>query len=299
MRTLIYFYYVFGKLVLILLYRGLPVKGRFARLLKLDVENKIIFAPTVKKVHKIKPELRGKYKVVRLFTKDCVRLYSWFIEPNGDKPVVIFCHGQSENISKWQDCAIFLRELGYGALFLSYRGHYKSAGTPSEKGLYEDARCAISYLNEKGYSCENIVIWGRSLGTSIPCQMALEFGLKGIILESSILDIKSAAISLSKMYLGALNFKGVKAFVSEMFKDINFLQTFDNCKKIKDVKCPILILHSKLDVKIDYSVAEKMHSLNKTSELYLCDWGSHNTNDWCFDRIKQFLSNINIPKNSN
>lgn len=294
MKTLVYFYFITNKLLLIILYSILPKNSKFFSYLKFKIENNIFFSPRIKKIYPIKKELLGKYKPIRLVTSDCVKLYSWFIEPTTNKPIILFCHGQSESISKWQDTAIFLEKSGYGALFLSYRGHYRSAGFPTEKGIYTDADAAISFLKTKGYDTKDIIIWGRSLGSSIPCEMALKHDLKGIILESAIFNIKTAAMSLAEMYLNRSNLNLLKPYLMNIFEKAEFKQNFENHKKIDKIQCPICIVHSKNDIKISFKIAEELHSINKKSKLYISEDGSHDTNDWCFDEVTNFIESLSL-----
>lgn len=292
MYRFLYIYSVLNKLLLIFLHISLPKKGFFFRKIRDKIENNLFFSPRIKKIYPLRQELIGKFQPVRLITKDCVKIYSWFIEPKENKPIVIFCHGQSENISKWQEAAIFLESLGYGALFLSYRGHYKSAGKPSEKGIYQDAVTAIDFLLNKGYSTKDIIIWGRSLGSSIPCEMALKYDLKGIILESAILDIKSAAVSITNWYLVQMNLPFLNKAIEDYIRKIDFNQKFSNGKKVQNIACPILILHSKKDAKINYNAANELYNLNQNAHFYLCEEGSHDEIDWGLGKIGEFLNNL-------
>lgn len=280
------------KFFQILVYFVLPKKGKFFTKLRLKLENRIVFSPRIKKVYPICPELLGKFEVLKLITTDLVKLHAWFIEPDEKKPIVVFCHGQSENISKWQNVATFLKSNGFGALFLSYRGHYKSAGLPSEAGIYEDARCAISFLVERGYKSQDIIFWGRSLGSSIACEMALSYSFKAVILESPIYNIHYAAVTMANMYMNRVGLGFLSDVVCRFVSKMQFLQKFDNAAKISAIKSPILIMHSKNDIKIPYHVSEQLAALNPTSSLYLCEDGSHNTNDWCLDKVKDFIENL-------
>lgn len=297
MKALVYFYFITNKLLLLVLYSLLPKRGKFSAYLKFKIENNIFFSPRIKDVYPIKPELRGKIEPVRFMTGDCVKLYSWFIKPKEDKPVILFCHGQSENISKWQDTAIFIEKSGYGALFISYRGHYRSAGMPTEKGIYTDAEAAISFLKTKGYESKDIVVWGRSLGSTVACEMALRHNLKGIILESAIFNIKTAAMSLTELYLTKSNLPFLRKYLTNIFEKAEFEQKFENNKKIGKIDCPILILHSKNDIKIPYKIAEALHSENKQSKLCISECGTHDTNDWCFYEVKKFIKNLSLESN--
>ncbi len=292
MKKLLYIYFIASKFLFLIVYSLIPREGKFYNYLRLKLENRIIFSPRIKSIYPIDKELLKDIEVVKIMTPDCVKLHSWFFRPQNNNPVIVFCHGQSENISMWQDTAKFIKTLGYGALFLSYRGHYKSAGLPSEKGIYTDAESAIDYLNSQGIKTENTIFWGRSLGSTIVCEMARKYNLKAIIIESGITNIKSAAITLSETYLNQGNINFIKPLVSKLWNNIHFVQNFENNKKISKVECPTLIIHSTNDVKIPCCAAEELFSCKPDAKFKLMNIGCHDSNDWCYSEIEDFLAKV-------
>lgn len=51
---------------------------------------------------------------------------------------------------------------------LEYRGYGLSQGSPSEEGLYMDARAGIDYLSSRtDINTNEIIVFGRSLGKYI------------------------------------------------------------------------------------------------------------------------------------
>lgn len=57
----------------------------------------------------------------------------------------------------------------------SYRGYGQSQGRPSEKGLQEDARAALTHLSQrKDVNGARVVIFGRSLGGAVALHLAAE-----------------------------------------------------------------------------------------------------------------------------
>ena len=237
-------------------------------------------------------EVKTYSEQVRLFTKDMVKLYARFLPPEEGKPVILFFHGQSENITKWQNTFSFFRQNGYGALFLSYRGHLKSAGRPSEEGLYTDAETAMEYLIEKGFVPENIILWGRSLGSAVALQTAIKYNVKAVVLESPILDIKQAAISVFARYVKIFKFVLLRRFIKWLLESADFVQMFDNGEKIQKVKSPILIMHAKNDEKISYEQSVTLSRLNPSARFFLVDDGSHDHSEWCYDEAKNFIEGL-------
>lgn len=289
----IWYIFVVCKLFVLIWHNFLSGKSKVSRYFKIKAENFLFFSPRVYKVSYIKKEVKSSYEVVRLFTKDMVKIHAEFLEPQEGKPVVIFFHGQSENITKWQETFLFLKRQGLGALFLSYRGHYKSAGRPSEEGLYTDAETAVEYLFSKGYKAENIILWGRSLGSAVAIETALKYNVKAVILESPISNIKDAAFSVFSRYIKIFKFLILRNFIKWLILNTEYLQNFSNDEKIGRVTCPILIMHAKNDEKISFEQSEKLSRNNPSAKLVLVEKGSHDKADWCYPTIKDFIEGLN------
>lgn len=65
-------------------------------------------------------------------------------------------------------------EISYLFRLIEYRGYGLSGGTPSEKGLYIDARAAIDYLfTRHDLDHSQIVLFGRSLGGAVVSRKCL------------------------------------------------------------------------------------------------------------------------------
>lgn len=288
----IWYIFVVCKLFVLIWHNILSDSGKISRYFKIKSENFLFFSPRVYKVSYIKKEVKSSYEVIRLFTKDMVKIHAEFLEPQEGKPVVLFFHGQSENITKWQETFLFLKRQGFGALFLSYRGHYKSAGRPSEDGIYTDAETAMEYLFSKGYKAKNIILWGRSLGSAVAVQTALKYNVKAIILESPISNIKDASFSVFSRYVKIFKFIILRNFIKWLILNSAFLQNFANDEKIENVKSPILIMHAKNDEKISFEQSVKLHEKNPNSKLVLVEKGSHDKADWCYPIVKEFIEGL-------
>lgn len=288
----IWYLFVICKLFVLIWHHLLSAKSRVSLYFKKKAENFLFFSPRVYKVFYVKKEVRKVYEPVRLFTKDMVKIHAGFMEPSGDNPVVLFFHGQSENITKWQNTLLFLKTMGLGALFLSYRGHYKSAGRPSEDGIYIDAETAVEYLISRGIKEENIILWGRSLGSAVAVQTALKYNVKAVILESPIYNIQEAALSIFSRYIKIFKFIIMRRLIKWLLSTAKYVQKFANNKKIDKIKSPILIMHAKNDEKINYEQAVKLHEIKPESKLILVEDGSHDSADWCYPHARKFIEEL-------
>lgn len=139
------------------------------------------------------PQIYGlPFEVVYIKTRDKVSLHSYFIRHPEQKgscvPTFVYFHGNAGNIGgRLQNCNgiyhnlqcnillvgefrkfTFINNESLFDLFLEYRGYGLSNGSPSEKGLYIDARAAVDYLfTRHDLDHSQIVLFGRSLGGAV------------------------------------------------------------------------------------------------------------------------------------
>src|SRR6202165_872200 len=81
-----------------------------------------------------------------LQTADGEKLIAWHVPPRGEKPVVLYFHGNGGALAWRADRFRALIADGTGLLALSYRGYGGSSGSPSEAGLvrHRPAGCPVA-----------------------------------------------------------------------------------------------------------------------------------------------------------
>ena len=63
---------------------------------------------------------------------------------------LVYLHGNAGNIGhRLPNATEMVVKLRCNVLLVEYRGYGKSSGSPSEKGLYLDAKAAIHYVKRK------------------------------------------------------------------------------------------------------------------------------------------------------
>lgn len=257
------------------------------------LETRIVFYPMRKYYDEMIPELENLVEVIH-FTSEEIELNAWYIKPeNPSKPTILYCHGQAEHIAYFQKPYHVLAENGYGVFAAEYRGHGKSSGTPSEEGIYKDIEAAINYLEtEKGIKKEDIVLWGRSMGGAIAAEIATKYHFRGVILESTFTTLKDAAQYIINSGCEHPIFDAKRKFLFRLAQYIPAKQTFDTISKIHKIKSPLLIIHCKDDVIIDYRMAQKNAEKHGSARLFIAEEGSHDHSDWAYDEILNFLDNL-------
>jgi fermentation-respiration switch protein FrsA (DUF1100 family) len=169
---------------------------------------------------------------VQIMTKDGLKLTSWFDPPDDpDKPVLLFFMGDTGSFANYASEFVPFTEKGYGLFLLGYRGFGGNPGEPSEKGLYNDARAAVDWLQGKGYDLRRIVFYGHSLGTGIAVEMAIEYPAQAVVLEAPYTTLPDTV---------QMNLPMVKS--NWFMKD-----RYDNIAKIAKIKIPLLIIQGTKD----------------------------------------------------
>ena len=172
--------------------------------------------------------------------EDGTRLHAWWA-PAGKAPLAtLFLHGNAGNVTHRGMAIQHIVAAGSSVLMLDYRGYGKSAGRPTESGVYADARAAYRYVAGLGYRPEQIVIHGESLGTAVAVNLAAESQCAGLILEAPFSAGKDMAATV-------LPFAGPLLF-----------RAFDSVSKIGRVKAPVLVIHGDQDEIIPIALGRKL-----------------------------------------
>lgn len=192
-------------------------------------------------------DLRNGATETFIKTKDGETINALFY-PGPTNIAILYLHGNAGDLSSWQDVHNDLVGLGHNLLIIDYRGYGKSTGTISEAGLYADAEAAYQYLiEEKQFTPENIILYGRSIGTGVAVEMATRHKVKQLILESPYSSLKALA----------------KEKVPYLLPSLVMRFAFDNVKKINSVQCPILFFHGAIDTLIPVEHTHRLYDAFK------------------------------------
>jgi fermentation-respiration switch protein FrsA (DUF1100 family) len=167
----------------------------------------------------------------------------WHLPPRGNKPVVLYFHGNGGALRLRADRFKKLAAGGIGLIGVSYRGYGGSTGQPTEAGLIEDARAAYAFAAARYPG--RIAAWGESLGTGVAIALAAEKPVSRLILEapySSTVDIAAAQYW----------FLPVRLLMKDQFR---------SDLRIARVTAPVLIIHGDADRIIPIQYGQRLFSL--------------------------------------
>jgi fermentation-respiration switch protein FrsA (DUF1100 family) len=221
---------------------------------------KFLYCP-VREVTYTPDELGLDFENVFFRTADGLRLNGWYIPDEKREFTVLFCHGNGGNIMHRLDSINILYNLGLNCFIFDYRGYGNSEGKPSEEGTYLDAMAAYKWLREeKKISANNIIIFGRSLGGAIAAQLASKVEVKALIIES----VFTSYVDIGKKFYP---YMPVRWFARFSYQTIDY---------IKDVRCPVMIIHSRSDEIIPFEFGLELYEAANEPKEFVEIFGSHN-----------------------
>ena len=178
-------------------------------------------------------------------------IHGWWMRAN--KPsdrVLLYLHGNSQNISANLNRANWFRELGFSVLLIDYRGYGRSQGNfPNELQVYQDAAVAWNYLHEKQkIPSGQIFIYGHSLGGAIAIDLAVKQPYAGgLIIESSFTSIREMV--------------DYQSIFSIFPVDLILTQRFESIKKLPNLKMPVLFIHGSNDSTVPAFMSESLYAV--------------------------------------
>ena len=223
------------------------------------------------------PDVAGLFgaEEIELTTADGEKVIVWHVPPKGDRPVVLYFHGNGGSLA-WRANRFrsFVAD-GTGLVALSYRGYGGSTGSPTEAGLIADAEAAYAFAVAR-HPVERISVWGESLGTGVAVALAASHKIARLVLET---PFTSAADVGAQIYW----FLPVQLLMKDSFR---------SDARIGKVTVPILILHGTADTVVPFRFGEKLFALaNEPKRFVRLEGGGHSNLDQfgALDIIRAFL----------
>jgi fermentation-respiration switch protein FrsA (DUF1100 family) len=181
---------------------------------------------------------------VVLDTVDGEKVIVWHVPPRGDRPVILYFHGNGGSLQYRVDRFRALVADGTGLVALSYRGYGGSTGRPTEAGLIADAAAAYAFAAAR-YPPQRLVLWGESLGSGVAVALAADHPVGRIVLEAPF----TSAVDVGAM---AYWFLPVRLLMKDQFR---------SDERIAAVRAPLLILHGERDRVVPFALGQGLYVL--------------------------------------
>ncbi|GAB4828171.1 hypothetical protein Ancab_035088 [Ancistrocladus abbreviatus] len=158
---------------------------------------------------------------------------------------LLYSHGNAADLGQMQELFIELRaHLRVNIMSYDYSGYGASTGKPTEFNTYHDIEAVYNCLKTKyGLKQEDLILYGQSVGSGPTLHLAARLKrLRGVVLHSAILS------GIRVLYNVKMTF---------------WFDIFKNIDKIRNVSCPVLVIHGTRDEIVDWSHGKRLWELSK------------------------------------
>ncbi|MBM4368518.1 MAG: alpha/beta hydrolase [Deltaproteobacteria bacterium] len=177
--------------------------------------------------------------------------------PNADADVLLFFHGNAENIDHYWTDVEFYWQSGFEVFVFDYRGYGRSAGDPSHDGVIADGAAAIHYVEEStGLESTEMVFVGLSLG--------------GFVSIHNIDKRPPRAFVTEDMFASAQTLLD-QGTLLDLPQGWLFVETFDNLAAARKMppEVPYLVVHGEKDDYIQPENARLVYEAAASDNKYL------------------------------
>ena len=166
-----------------------------------------------------------------------------FKVPN-TRGIVYYLKGNSKSIKGWGKFAKDFLGNGYDFFMIDYRGFGKSSGKRSQQKVFSDAQYIYKWITQ-AYPEQQVVLYGRSLGSGVAARLASWNNPRMLILDSPYISFDYN----TRLYL--------------FFTPLKWLLKYDmrTDQYLKGAHCPVHIIHGTHDKLITFSQSEKLAKL--------------------------------------
>lgn len=213
---------------------------------------------------------RGEWEQTTVLVQDATfsaadgtRLHGWYARHPQPVGHAVLLHGNAGNVTLMADSLRMLnRRHNLAVLALDYRGYGKSEGTPSEQGLYQDARAARRWLaQQNGIAESDVILMGVSLGGAVAVDLAAADGCRGLVLASTFTSMPAVA----------------QHHQPWLMPKLSLTTRFDSLEKIKSYRGPLLLAHGEADEVVPYEHGLELYAAAAgPKKLFTNPGGKHN-----------------------
>ncbi len=249
-------------------------------LLLMIFENSLIFLPAKYPIGDWSPDL--PVEDADFVAADGTRLHGWYLHHERPRAVILHAHGNAGNLTHRLDVMQRIHSQADASVMLfDYRGYGRSQGSPSERGVLEDARAARDWLAQRaGIGTDEVVLMGRSLGGAVAVDLAVDGGARALVLESTFTSLPDVA---------AVHYPWVPVRL--------LLRTrLDSLAKIARYDGPLLMSHGEADEIVPFELGKQLFDRAATGDKRLLTIRQRGHNDpqpdWYYDELEAFLEQL-------
>ncbi len=214
-------------------------------------EPRIVFGPTAGV--EINPSITGiEYEDVTI-SVGRLKINGWYFDGK-EKETILFAHGSRGNMADRIKFISVIKKLNRKILMIDYEGYGNSEGNPSYNALVRDLYSSIDWLiKNKGLKAENLILWGKELGTGPAIVVAQRYqNIGGLIIESGFVSIRRMGIDFYP-YMPQI-------FISDVF---------NNGRGVQNILAPKLFLHGTGDLLVPFIHGEELYQKARPPKMFV------------------------------
>ena len=214
----------------------------------------------------------------------------WLFEMFPGKRIVLYFHGNNDNISYRQYAVDICKRLNLNLLLVDYRGYGESSGFPDTGSMLLDSKTAYKFLKRRGYYSNEIIIWGESLGGIAAIWTAARYRCSHLVLLSTFYNLNTV-INESKLP------DKIKRIIERLSRD-KFMK---NDHYIKRIRCNLTVIHSRDDDILPYVNSGLLHDKagtkngrKKIKKNLITISGIHSKPNFEDDQLRELVKSLNV-----
>lgn len=195
------------------------------------VSDRLIFLP-----HEPGYEMKEPYE--KITSPDGQELATLYLRNHSSMFHILYSHGNAEDLADLEGIFPSLVKQGFSVFAYDYSGYGRSNGVAGVRQVEANAELVWQHLTETlKVPPENIILWGRSVGTGPTCYLASKYKPAAVVLQSPFLSCFRVAIP---------------------FKVLPF-DSFPNLHRIARFQSgPVLVIHGRDDEIIPFWHGEQL-----------------------------------------
>jgi len=192
------------------------------------------------------------------------------LPPKAESPVVLFLHGNAENVSTHMMSVAWLPRKGIPVLALDYRGFGHSQGHPKLPSVLYDIQAAMDWL-EQEMPGRPVVVFGQSIGAALAISYAgsdagLSSEIAAVVAEAPFDGFGDIARThMSRSVIGWLVWPFTWLLPS----------SWDPQAAAGRIRVPVLILHSQDDRVIPQASGRRVYDALRSERCWISLKGRH------------------------
>lgn len=222
------------------------------------------------------PEALGlDYQDVWLTAVDGTQLHAWWIPPQPEEgfeesdSVVLYLHGNAENISSHIRSVDWLPKQGVGLLALDYRGFGASQGQAIMPEVLQDIEAAAIWLRQS-QADKQLVVLGQSIGAALAVNFVAaaqqHYQIQALVLDAPFSGFPQIArAAFTRTWLGWLFVPATWLIPSD----------WNPQDKAAAINIPTLVMHSPEDSVIPYEQGQSVYAQLAGEHCWLESQGPH------------------------